>query len=137
MAEQQKVKLTVSQILDDLNNGLDRKAIREKYNLTATDVARLFQHEKLKGVRVRTAPAFELEDDTTDNVPKKATPAPKKKAAATVSDAPTATAETANTVQAEEETAAVAEKPEPTGEIKEVPGSDDSAEEVDTKKGLW
>lgn len=137
MAEQ-KIKLTVSQILEDLNNGLDRKAIREKYNLTATDVARLFQHEKLKGVRVRTAPAFELEDDTVDEPVKKAAAKKSAPKAAAQEEAPAVSTATANTTEQEEEVAeqaaAVSEDTTASSGISEVKTEEDEAE---TKKGLW
>jgi len=77
---QPKIKLTVTMILADLNNGLDRKAIRAKYGLSASDTTRLFQHEKLKGARVRVAPAFELEDDTESLVKETPSVKPRKKA---------------------------------------------------------
>lgn len=73
----QPIKLTVSQVLEDLQNGYTRtkddknyqgdgKSIQEKYSLNKSDVSRLFQHEKLKGrktIGVRK-PSFILEDDT-------------------------------------------------------------------------
>lgn len=135
----QKVKLTVSQILEDLNNGLDRKAIREKYNLTATDVSRLFQHEKLKGVRVRTAPAFELEDDTAEAAAPAASPKKKKVApsAAMTEAAPaTATVNQEEVKEAAEEAAedVKEEAPTPSGEIKEVPGTEEG---TTVTPGLW
>jgi hypothetical protein len=45
--------ITVSGILGDLNNGLDRQAIAKKYNLSAAEVAEVFKHPKLKGLRAR------------------------------------------------------------------------------------
>lgn len=145
-----RVKLTVSQILEDLNNGLDRKAIRAKYDLSATDVTRLFQHEKLKGARVRTAPAFELEDDTTEATTKvtNKSVAKAKVAKATVSDAKAAisddekgkpqpeAAAVAESSTEETVTEKVPEGPNSAG-IKEVAGADDDAEKVSTQKGLW
>lgn len=137
MAE--KIKLTVSGILADLNNGLDRKAIRTKYGLSATDVSRLFQHEKLKGARVRTAPAFELEDDlsgtkeTGEKVIKEKSSTPKaKKAGEMQQEVPVVSTANAVVEEAPEEQK---ETPAPTGEIKEVAGTDEDV--VDTKKGLW
>lgn len=62
----EKVHLTVSQIQADLANGLDRAAIAEKYNLTKGGVKQLFSHPKLKGMKVKPAPNFVLEDDTAD-----------------------------------------------------------------------
>lgn len=60
----EKVKLTVSQILADLDAGLDRKQIRAKYNLNAQGIKQLFQHEKLKGRKVKAPANFDLVDDT-------------------------------------------------------------------------
>lgn len=45
--------ITVSGILGDLNNGLDRQAIAKKYSLSAAEVAEVFKHPKLKGLRAR------------------------------------------------------------------------------------
>jgi hypothetical protein len=59
-------QITVTQILDDLENGRDRKAIKAKYGLTAEEVKMIFEHPKLKGVRVKKARVvrFTLVDDT-------------------------------------------------------------------------
>src|SRR6478609_7061646 len=66
MAEEKaKIKLTASQIIKDLESGLDRKAIRAKYGLSATDAKRLFNEEPLRRVRVKAPPAFDFEDDVT------------------------------------------------------------------------
>lgn len=61
------VRLTISQILKDLNNGLTRKDIAKKYNLPYNQVKVMFEHPKLKGKRTR-AIRFKLIDDTTENV---------------------------------------------------------------------
>lgn len=74
-----KVKLTISQIKKDLHDGFDRKAIAKKYGLNQAAVQTLFQHDKLKGLKVRRAANVELEDDVPDEpvtakaVPKAAT----------------------------------------------------------------
>jgi hypothetical protein len=148
MADEKKVKLTVSGVLADLDAGLNRIAIREKYGLSATDTKRLFQHEKLKGARVKTAPAFELEDDTAEEVEKvKAVATPPKKVVANSSKKseaqPVVAAQAEEAVvvkEEEEEEKEVVLEEEPSGEVKEVQGEeDDDAEvpEVETKKGLW
>jgi hypothetical protein len=103
-APKEKVKLTISQVLNDLDSGLDRKAIKAKYGLTTTDVARLFQHDKLKGRRVKPAPNFELEDDAPDVAPVKVA----KKATVTDAPASQATGQTA-TAQPEAQGAAIKE----------------------------
>jgi len=72
------VQITVSGVLEDLQNGYTRtkadkqyqgdgKSIQEKYGLNKSDVSRLFQNEKLKGRKTIGArpPAFVLTDDTT------------------------------------------------------------------------
>jgi hypothetical protein len=65
-AQPAKVQLTVSGIQADLNNGLTRAAIQAKYSLTGKDLKGLFSHPKLKGLKTKPAPAFELVDDTPD-----------------------------------------------------------------------
>lgn len=64
-APKDKVKMTISSVIADLNSGIDRNGIKEKYGLTRADVIRLFQHEQLKGRKVKSAPGFELVDDVT------------------------------------------------------------------------
>lgn len=133
----EKVKLTVSGVLADLSNGLDRVAIRQKYSLSATDVKRLFEHDKLKGARVKKAPAFELEDDTIDAAPKaekpvaKAAPAPVTASSAAVSEA------LAEAEKEEEAPAAEVVATQPT----EVSSPDDDVEAAEkgaeVKQGLW
>lgn len=59
--------LTTSQILNDLDNGLDRKAIATKYGLSMLEVKVLFEHPALKGKRPKRALkkiSFTLVDDT-------------------------------------------------------------------------
>lgn len=64
------IKLTVSGILADLDNGLDREKIATKYGLTKQEVNEVFKHPKLQGRRVKRKPAvrFVLEDDTVSTV---------------------------------------------------------------------
>lgn len=58
--------LTVSQLLEDLNNGIDRKDIRKKYGLTQAEAKTIFSHPKLQGIRVKRAKVtrIQLVDDT-------------------------------------------------------------------------
>lgn len=59
--------ITVSGVLADLDNGLDRKAIAKKYSLTIEEVRAMFQHPTLKGKRPKRALkkiTFTLVDDT-------------------------------------------------------------------------
>ena len=63
-------KITTTQIIEDLENGINRDGIKEKYNLETWMVTQLFQHPKLKGKKakkVRKLP-FQLIDDTEDAV---------------------------------------------------------------------
>ena len=62
-------QISTTQILEDLENGIDRKGIQEKYNLETWMVAEIFKHPKLKGKKakkVRKLP-FEFIDDTGDD----------------------------------------------------------------------
>lgn len=64
----EKVKLTVSGIIADLEAGIDRRGIAAKYGLNFAQVKEVFQHPKLKGKKVHKAPgeAFDLVDDVED-----------------------------------------------------------------------
>lgn len=70
VASNETIKLTVSGIINDLNNGLDREKIATKYGLTKQEVNEVFKHPKLQGRRVKRKPAvrFVLEDDTVSTV---------------------------------------------------------------------
>ena len=65
MSENQKqpVRLTVKQILSDLDSGLTRAEIGTKYGLTGADVTRLFKHPDLKGKKTKTPPGFIIVDE--------------------------------------------------------------------------
>ena len=61
--------LKVSQILMDLDSGLGRPQIKEKYSLTANELKTLFQHPTLKKRRPKRALnkiSFTLVDDVTE-----------------------------------------------------------------------
>ena len=63
-------KITTTQIIEDLENGINRDGIKEKYSLETWMVTQMFQHPTLKGrkaKKVRTLP-FEFVDDTTKSV---------------------------------------------------------------------
>jgi hypothetical protein len=77
----QKTKLTVSGILQDLANGLTRTSnsknynseigcIQDKYDLTNYDLDMLFRHPKLKGRKTHAVKitSFILEDDVEETV---------------------------------------------------------------------
>tara|TARA_Y100000590_G_scaffold454413_1_gene601189 strand:+ start:197 stop:652 length:456 start_codon:yes stop_codon:yes gene_type:complete len=82
-------QITVSQILEDLENGMTRTpsdkrynsevgSIMEKYNLTKYEVTLLFKNEKLKGKKTKQPKelSFVLVDDTetTENVVEEPSP---------------------------------------------------------------
>ena len=70
VATQPTTVITVSSVLGDLNNGMDRAAIATKYGLSATEVAEVFKHPKLKGLRARRKiTRISIVDDTVENNP--------------------------------------------------------------------
>ena len=63
-------RITTTMILEDLENGISRDGIKEKYSLETWMVTQLFQHPTLKGKkakRVRKLP-FEFVDDSAEQV---------------------------------------------------------------------
>lgn len=91
-----KVELTISQIKEDLKNGIDRDGIKEKYGLRRVDVVRLFQNEELKGLKVhRPRPAtskskatigFILKDDNGNDITSTVFPAAKASTESTTTE---------------------------------------------------
>jgi hypothetical protein len=68
VATQPTTVITVSSVLGDLNNGMDRNAIATKYGLSAAEVAEVFKHPKLKGLRARRKiTRISIVDDTVEN----------------------------------------------------------------------
>tara|TARA_R100000951_G_scaffold116698_1_gene129869 strand:- start:481 stop:849 length:369 start_codon:yes stop_codon:yes gene_type:complete len=66
--EGEQKTLTLSGIISDLDNGLGRPQIKEKYELTAAEIKQLFQHPMLKNRRPKralTKISFTLIDDVT------------------------------------------------------------------------
>lgn len=118
MAEEKK-KLSILGIQNDLKEGLDRKAIAEKYGLKQSQVAELFQHPKLKGLKVKKPllEGIELIDD-----------APEKKVAAKKAKAE---AETDTEVVSEASSNGSAAPVEAAKPKEEAPA------EVKQEKGLW
>lgn len=59
--------ITVTMILEDLDNGIDRNGIKEKYNLEAWEVKQMFEHPALKGKKAKKIRklSFNFVDDTT------------------------------------------------------------------------
>jgi predicted nucleic acid-binding protein len=67
VATQPTTVITISSVLGDLNNGLDRAGIAKKYNLSAAEVAEVFKHPKLKGLRARRKiTRISIVDDTVE-----------------------------------------------------------------------
>ena len=64
----ERKQISVSAVIDDLNNGLSRLQIGEKYGLTAREVKEMFKHPSLKGKKAKKVfkPSFELVDDTAN-----------------------------------------------------------------------
>lgn len=68
VATQPTTVITVSSVLGDLNNGMDRAAIAFKYGLSAVEAAEVFKHPKLKGLRARRKiTRISIIDDTAEN----------------------------------------------------------------------
>ena len=57
--------ITTSMIIEDLENGIDRTGIKEKYNLQAWEVKQMFEHPVLKGKKARKVKkmSFNFVDD--------------------------------------------------------------------------
>lgn len=96
VAVKEPVKLTISQVQEELKQGNDRRAIAKKYGLTLSDVKEMFKHPKLAGLRVRPTNGFILEDDTegeeAKGEAKVSTDATVSSAPATTENAPEASA---------------------------------------------
>lgn len=60
------IVISVTGIIGDLNEGIDRDGIATKYGLTKAEVTELFKHPKLTGLRARKKipVRFTLIDDT-------------------------------------------------------------------------
>ena len=63
--------ITVSMVLEDLENGVDRNGIKEKYNLQAWEVKQMFEHPSLKGKKAKKVRklSFNFIDDTALDKP--------------------------------------------------------------------
>ena len=60
-------RITTSMIINDLENGIDRNGIRDKYSLQAWEVKQMFEHPTLKGKKAKKVRklSFTFVDDTT------------------------------------------------------------------------
>ena len=58
--------ITTSMILDDLDSGVGRDGIKEKYNLEGWEVTQMFKHPALKGKKAKKVRklSFDFVDDT-------------------------------------------------------------------------
>ena len=58
--------ITTTQIINDLENGIDRSAIQAKYSLEAWEVKQMFMHPALKGKKAKKIRklSFNFVDDT-------------------------------------------------------------------------
>lgn len=65
---EEKVTISVSGIIEDLENGVTRIGLAKKYNISPREVKSMFENPKLKGRKVKKTfvPSFELIDDTDD-----------------------------------------------------------------------
>jgi len=63
--------ITTSMILEDLNNGVDRTGIKDKYNLETWEVTQMFQHPALKGKKAKKI--RKLSFNFIDDVPQEVT----------------------------------------------------------------
>lgn len=57
-------KITISEVLELLNQGKTRPEIAEHFEISASDCTKLFKHPKLKGKRAIKQPDFLIIDDT-------------------------------------------------------------------------
>lgn len=59
-------QITTTMILEDLENGVSRDGIKEKYGLETWEVTQIFQHPALKGKKAKKVRklSFEFVDDT-------------------------------------------------------------------------
>ena len=62
----EKIKITISSVLNDLSNSMTREEIRDKYALTNAQLKQLFLHPQLKGRKTKQVNVlFEIVDDVT------------------------------------------------------------------------
>ena len=52
------IKITTTMILEDLENGISRDGIKEKYGLETWEVTQMFQHPTLKGKKAKKVRQF-------------------------------------------------------------------------------
>ena len=71
-------QITTTMIIEDLENGISRDGIKEKYSLETWEVTQMFQHPTLKGKKTKKVRklSFEFVDDTENTVDPKQTSIP-------------------------------------------------------------
>ena len=64
--ETKPAQITTTMIINDLENGIDRDGIKNKYSLEAWEVKQMFMHPTLKGKKAKKVRklSFEFVDDT-------------------------------------------------------------------------
>jgi len=69
--------ITTTMIIEDLENGIDRKGIQTKYSLQAWEVTEMFKHPVLKGKKVKKKRklSFNFVDDSEHVMPCSVDPA--------------------------------------------------------------
>ena len=66
VVKESKATISISKILQDLEDGLGREKIAEKYSIQNWEVTELFKHPKLKGKKAKKKKtlSFQIVDDT-------------------------------------------------------------------------
>ena len=61
--------ISTTMIIEDLENGISRDGIKEKYSLETWEVTQMFQHPTLKGKKAKKVRklSFEFVDDVTED----------------------------------------------------------------------
>ena len=61
-------RITTTMIIEDLENGIGRDGIKEKYNLQGWEVTQMFKHPALKGKKAKKVRklSFDFVDDTVN-----------------------------------------------------------------------
>ena len=73
-------RITTTMILNDLNNGVDRTGIQEKYGLEKWEVTQMFQHPTLKGKKAKKVRklSFDFVDDSMGDSNQTSIPMPEE-----------------------------------------------------------
>jgi len=81
-------KITTSMIIADLENGIDRIGIKNKYDLESWEVKQMFMHPTLKGKKAKKVRklSFQFVDDTENAVDPNQTSIPVEEVLPTIED---------------------------------------------------